>query len=257
MKKSSVFRMQKFMYFRILCYVLEWWTRTHNQMLSGKTSWRGSKVHHSTELWTQLTESRWNSSKIFSQDSPHCSSSAKSKSSWPKWATHHNLRRIIFMSMFNDIIWRSEDNERECIANATRVTLFAKRFPPGRWSFLGFGSEKNLYSTYIDRPRGEWDKVAELMMIKFRESGYPVFRATSPLSWGVLKSKGVWKLSIHNCADQETKTVFRAIISVNQLTESTEQSQICEMKTGSAKQEWWDPCWQSNLTHRSRQQTYW
>ena len=30
--------------------------------------------------------------------------------------------RIIFMSMFNDIIWRSADNERECIANATLVT---------------------------------------------------------------------------------------------------------------------------------------
>ena len=44
--------------------------------------------------------------------------------------------RIIFMSMFNDIIRRSEDNERECIANATLVTLFAKRCPPGRWSFL-------------------------------------------------------------------------------------------------------------------------
>ena len=35
--------------------------------------------------------------------------------------------RIIFMSMFNDIIWGSEDNERECIANATLVTLFAKK----------------------------------------------------------------------------------------------------------------------------------
>ena len=37
--------------------------------------------------------------------------------------------RIIFMSMFNDIIWRFEDNERECIDNATLVTSFAKRFP--------------------------------------------------------------------------------------------------------------------------------
>ena len=35
--------------------------------------------------------------------------------------------RIIFMSMFNDIIWGSEDIERECIANATLVTLFAKK----------------------------------------------------------------------------------------------------------------------------------
>ena len=90
--------------------------------------------------------------------------------------------RIIFMSMFNDILWRFEDNERECNANANLVSTFAKRFPPGHWSFLGPGSEKKWYSTYIDRPRGEWDRVAELMMMKFGESGHPVFRATSPLS---------------------------------------------------------------------------
>ena len=35
--------------------------------------------------------------------------------------------RIIFMSMFNDIIWRIGDNEQECIANATLVSLFVKR----------------------------------------------------------------------------------------------------------------------------------
>ena len=98
---------------------------------------------------------------------------------------------IIFISMFNDIIWKSEDNEQECIANATLVSLFAKRFPAGRWSFLGPGSETKWYSAYIGRPRGEWDRVAELMMIKFRESGHPVFRATSPLSRGTLRSKGV------------------------------------------------------------------
>ena len=40
-----------------------------------------------------------------------------------------------------------------------------------------------------ERPQGEWDSVAELMMIKFGESGHPVFRATSPLSRGTLKSK--------------------------------------------------------------------
>ena len=49
--------------------------------------------------------------------------------------------RIIFMSMFNDIIWRMEDNEMECIANSTLVSLFANRFPAGRWSFLGPESE--------------------------------------------------------------------------------------------------------------------
>ena len=83
--------------------------------------------------------------------------------------------RIIFMSMINDIIWGSEDNERERIANATLVSVFAKRFPAGRWSSPGPGSEKKWYSTCNERPGGEWDRVAELMMIKFGESGHPVF----------------------------------------------------------------------------------
>ena len=103
--------------------------------------------------------------------------------------------------MFNDILWGSEDNERECNANATLVSLFAKRFPAGRWSFLGPGSEKEWYSTSIDRPQGEWDSVAESMMIRFAESGHPVFRVTSPLSRGTLKSKGGRKLSLHFFAD--------------------------------------------------------
>ena len=81
----------------------------------------------------------------------------------------------------------------------------------GQWSFFGPGSEKKWYSTY-NGPQGEWDKVAELMMIKFAESGHPVFRATSPLSRGTLKSNGGGKLSIHFCADQgTTETVFRTI----------------------------------------------
>ena len=35
--------------------------------------------------------------------------------------------RIVFMSMFNDIISRIKDNEKECIANSTLVSLFAKK----------------------------------------------------------------------------------------------------------------------------------
>ena len=89
------------------------------------------------------------------------------------------------------------------------------------------------------------------MMIKFSESGHPVFRATSPLSRGTLKSKGGGKLSIHICADGDTiETVLRTIISVNQLS-IYEQYQICAMNTESAKQEL---CWQNNLTHCVSQQ---
>ena len=103
--------------------------------------------------------------------------------------------RIIFMSMFNDISWRSKDNKKECESNAQLVFLFAKGFGAGQWSFLGPGSEKKWYSISEDSPQGEWDKMAEKMMVTLAESGHPVFRATSPLSRGVLKSKGGGKLS--------------------------------------------------------------
>ena len=109
------------------------------------------------------------------------------------------------------------------------MSVFAKRCPAGRWSFTGPGSETKWYSTYKERPQGEWDRVAELMMIKFRESGHPVFRATSPLSRGTLKSEGGGKLSIHFCADGDTiETVFRTIISVNQLSIHGAISDVCE-----------------------------
>ena len=127
--------------------------------------------------------------------------------------------RNIFMSMFNDISWGSKDHQKECGTNAQLVSLYAKRFGTGQWSFLGLGSEKNWYSISEDSPQGEWDKMAEKMMVTLAESGHPVIRATSPLSRGVLESKGSGKWSIHNCADLETiTTVFRTITSVNQLS---------------------------------------
>ena len=52
-------------------------------------------------------------------------------------------RRIIFMSMFNDISWESEDNTKECELSAQLVSQNARRFGAGQWSFLGLGSEKN------------------------------------------------------------------------------------------------------------------
>ena len=147
--------------------------------------------------------------------------------------------RIIFMSMFNDIIWGSENNERECNANATLVSIFAKRFPAGRSSFLGPGSETKWYSTDNERLGGEWDRVDELMMIKFEESGHPFFRATSPLSRGTLQSKGGGKLSIHFCADGDTiVTVFRTFISVNQIriygavSDLCDEYRACQARTG-------------------------
>ena len=133
------------------------------------------------------------------------------------------------MSMFNDISWGSKDTKKECESSAQLVSLYAKRFSAGHWSFLGPGSEKKWYSTDEYSPQGEWDRIAEQMMLTFAESKHPVFRATSPLSRGALKSKGGGKLLIHYCADQETiETVFRTFISVNQLSIHGAVSDRCE-----------------------------
>ena len=71
--------------------------------------------------------------------------------------------------------------------------------------------------------------MAEKMMVTLAESGHAVFRATSPLSRGVLESKGHGKSSIHYCADQETvKTVFRTITSANQLSLYGGVAEMCE-----------------------------
>ena len=67
------------------------------------------------------------------------------------------------------------------------------------------------------------------MLLESAESGYPIFRATTPLSRGQLKSKGHGKLSIHYAADQETiETIFRIIISANQLSLYGAVAEMCE-----------------------------
>ena len=66
-------------------------------------------------------------------------------------------------------------------------------------------------------------------MLKFGESKHPVFRSTSSVSRGMLKSKGGGKLSIHFCADGDTiETVFRTIVSVNQLSIYGAVSDLCD-----------------------------
>ena len=115
--------------------------------------------------------------------------------------------------MFNDISCGTKDNEQECLAHARVVSLYARRFGTGQWSFIGPGSEKKWYSIKEDSPQGIWDNIAAKMLVEFAESGCPIFRATTPLSRGQLRSKGHGKLSIHFAATQETIEIFRTIVS--------------------------------------------
>ena len=132
--------------------------------------------------------------------------------------------RILFMSMFNDISCDGKGNEEECVANSGVVKVLARGFGIGQWSFIGPGSEKKWDSSE-NSPQGAWDNIAEQMLLEFAESGHPTFRATTPLSRGILKSKGRGKLSIHFAADGDTTdTIYRIILSISSV--STEQWQL-------------------------------
>ena len=77
--------------------------------------------------------------------------------------------RIIFMSMFDDVSWGSRDTQKECESNARLVSQNPRRFGAGQWSFLGPGTEKKWYSLSADSPQGEWDRMAEKMILEFGE----------------------------------------------------------------------------------------
>ena len=67
------------------------------------------------------------------------------------------------------------------------------------------------------------------MLLEFAESGHLTFRATTPLSRSILKSKGRGKLSTHFAADQDTiDTNYRIILSVNQLSVYGAVAAVCE-----------------------------
>ena len=115
-----------------------------------------------------------------------------------------------------------------CFASALRVTEYARKFTQGHWSFLEPGSEKKWYGTHARKPDGECDKTAEGMMLDFAESGHPVFRATSALGRGELKSKGKGMNTIHfNCSDDTIELILRTVTSVNQLSVYEAVADLC------------------------------
>ena len=128
----------------------------------------------------------------------------------------------------------------------------------GQWSFLGFGSEKKWYSISEDSPQGEWDGIAEQMMLTFAESKHPVFRSTSPLSRGVLKSKENCRYTI--APTRERLKLFFAQLFLLISSVFTEQSQTCVKNVNPAMIEPGDLLWKDNPTHCSCQvwwrQTY-
>ena len=121
--------------------------------------------------------------------------------------------------------------ERMRVKCSTRFSLFAKRFGEGQWSFLGPGSEKKWYSINEDSPQGEWDRIAEKMMLTFAESQHPVFRSTSPLSIGGQESqRNLLRNTTHHMKNQNpTKNVNLDLTNVDHVSSGVRSSPFGSM----------------------------
>ena len=109
--------------------------------------------------------------------------------------------------------------------------------------------KRSGFSIHEYKPQGEWDRVAELMMIKFGQSGHPVFRATSPLSSrNASKAKEVDNYQYTWTLTRERLKLFFAQLFLLISPVFTEQSQICVKNAKSAMLQQTELLWQDNLT---------
>ena len=139
-------------------------------------------------------------------------------------------RRILFMSMFNDISCDRKVNKGRIVWQMPESSKYLQRnLVLGQWSFIGPGSEKKWYSGEENSPQGAWDHIRDEMLLEFAESGHPIFRATTPLPRVFSRAK-----DMENCQYislqiiQQLKTIFRIIISANQLSLYGAVAKICE-----------------------------
>ena len=154
------------------CHV--WGGMVLDQSKRGKARLNGFWKHVIKKIWIGSTGNKWNSSGKFTRiHFMRILDEIQKMRTESKFSPEQFERRIIFMLMYNDIDWGKRRNRENCIANAHRVTEYARRFTRGHWSFPGPGSEKKWYGTHVNKPDGEWDKTAEDMMLNFAE-----FRAT-------------------------------------------------------------------------------
>ena len=118
----------KFTHSQILYCALERCESSYTLTSNGKIDSRGSRAHSNTdENWMESMENLWSSSGRYSQDTPRCRSSPKSKEFMQTLdcEPEYFQGRFILMSMLNDIDWRHKDNERVWSADALIVGMCA------------------------------------------------------------------------------------------------------------------------------------
>ena len=135
--------------------------------------------------------------------------------------------RIIFMSMYNDIVLGEKQKTRNIVCRILQVfAAYARRFPKGHWSFFGPGTEETWHGAHIYKPNGSWNHVADLMMVNLRESGHPLFRGTTAFFRGSFNAKEVEDYRYTTTQIQRQQSCYFAQLFPSITSVSTEQLRI-------------------------------
>ena len=152
MKKSSVSRMQRFMYF-LFCVML--WKSERDPTVKQCMGTNIDMVRKFTRI--QSFGHNWpradGTQVDYSQDSTPSSSSTKSKSSRTKWAT----QRASYLDV--DVEWHHVEDRKTTRRNVLLITHLCLFSQKDFQQDLGHSSDlvqkRSCFLIYIDRPRGE------------------------------------------------------------------------------------------------------
>ena len=78
---------------------------------------------------------------------------------------------------------------KTCIANSFNVADSARKFAPGRWSFLGLGSEKKWNGIHVNKPDGEWRKLLKAWCSSLPKADILYFVPAAPWKEETWKAK--------------------------------------------------------------------
>ena len=123
MIRRSSRQRQEYLSTLILFYVLVRRNKVQEQQKSGKANLKALRcILHIKMQWESM-EKQLDSSGKKSQIFQYCPFFKRSRKTWYR-RTPNRRNRIIFVSMFNDILWKSDD--RNCITNAERMSRITR-----------------------------------------------------------------------------------------------------------------------------------
>ena len=173
------------------------------------------------------TENRWNSSGIFSQDSTHWSLSAKSKSSWTKWATQHNSKDVLSSCRCSMTSYGELQTMTRKVLLTPHLCLYLQKNSHQDDHFSDLDQKRSGILLILTDHKENGAEPLELMMINFGESGHPRVHCPEERS----KAKVVENYRYTSALmGLRLKLFFEQLFLLISWV-STEQSQICVRNT--------------------------